>query len=148
MLSLFRQNLFFNSLLLLPYTILIRIHSLIHPESYISSEIEGWLNSSIFSQLQSVPIVQSILAILLIFLQAVSINFILNRHRLSLRPNLFPGAFYVLLVSLSSEHLFLNPVLFANVFFLIAIVNLFKTYRVARVSGAIFNCAFLSLIHI
>ena len=31
-------------------------------------------------------------------------------------------------------------------FFLIAIVNLFKTYRVARVSGAIFNCAFFIVI--
>jgi len=145
-LALFRQNLFFNSLLLLPYTIFIRIHSLIYPESYISSEVEGWLNCSIFSQLENVPILQSIIAIVLIFLQAVSINFILNRHRLSLRPNLFPGAMYILLVSLSTEHLYLNPVLFANVFFLLSIVNLFKTYRVAQVSGAIFNCAFFIVI--
>lgn len=142
MLSFFRQNLFFNSLLLLPYTIIVRIHSLIYPESYASSEIEGWFNWTLFEWLKNVPVIQSILAILLIFLQAVTINYIVNRHRLTLRPNLFPGVFYILLVSLSKESLYLNPVLFANVFFLLAVVNLFKTYRVAQVSTSIFNSAF------
>ncbi len=142
MLSLFRQNLFFNSLLLLPYTIIIRIHSLIHPESYLSTEIEGWFNFTLFSWLKNVPLLQSIVAILLIFLQAVTINYIVNRHRLSLRPNLFPGVFYILLVSISKESLYLNPVLFANIFFLLAVVNLFKTYRIAHVSTSIFNSAF------
>lgn len=142
MLSLFRQNLFFNSLLLLPYTIIIRIHSLIHPESYASSEIEGWFNFTLFEWMKHVPILQSILAILLIFLQAVTINYLVNRHRLSLRPNLFPGVFYILLISISKESLYLNPVILANIFFLLAVVNLFKTYRVAQVSTSIFNSAF------
>ncbi len=142
MLSLFRQNLFFNSLLLLPYTIIIRIHSLIYPDSYKSAEIEGWLNWTFFEWVKDLPILQSILAILLIFLQAVTINYIVNRHRLSLRPNLFPGVIYILLVSISKECLYLNPVLFANIFFLLAVVNLFKTYRIAQVSTSIFNSAF------
>lgn len=142
MLSLFRQNLFINSLLLLPYTIIVRIHSLIHPKAYASSEIEGWFNCSIFEYLAETPRLQAIIAILIIFLQAVSLNFILNKNRISLRPNLFPGVFYILFVSISREYLTLNPILFGNIFIIIAFVNLFKTYRIAQCSGAIFNIGF------
>lgn len=142
MLSLFRQNLFINSLLLLPYTIIVRIHSLIYPKAYASSELEGWFNCSVFETLSGLPRLQAVLAILIIFLQAVSLNFILNKNRLSLRPNLFPGVFYILFVSISREYLSLNPILFGNIFIIIVLVNLFKTYRIAQCSGAIFNIGF------
>lgn len=142
MLSLFRQNLFINSLLLLPYTILVRIHSLIYPQAYQSSELEGWFNCSMFQWLETSPRIEAILAIIVIFLQAVSLNYILNKNRLALRPNLFPGVFYILLVSISREYLSLNPILLGNIFIIIMIINLFKTYRVSQCSGPIFNIGF------
>lgn len=142
MLSLFRQNLFINSLLLLPYTVFVRIHSLIYPQAYQSSEIEGWFNCSMFEYLETMPRLEAILAILVIFLQAVSLNFILNRNRLSLRPNLFPGVFYILMVSISREYLSLNPILLGNIFIIIMIINLFKTYRISQCNGPIFNIGF------
>lgn len=142
MLALFRQNLFINSILLLPYTILVRIHSLIYPQAYVSSDSDGWFNCSTFSWMIAMPRTQAVLAILIIFLQAVSLNYILNRNRLSLRPNLFPGVFYILFVSIAREYLSLNPILLGNVFIIIVLVNLFKTYRIAQCSGAIFNIGF------
>ncbi len=142
MLALFRQNLFINSVLLLPYTIIVRIHSLIYPKVYVSSELDGWFNCSAFSWMADMPRTQAVLAILIIFIQAVSLNYILNRHRLALRPNLFPGVFYILFVSIAREYLALNPILLGNVFIIIMLVNLYKTYRIAQCSGAIFNIGF------
>lgn len=142
MLALFRQNLFINSVLLLPYTFIVRIHSLIYPQVYASTEVDGWFNCSAFSWLSEMPRTQAVLAILLIFLQAASLNYILNKNRLSLRPNLFPGVFYILFVSIAREYLVLNPILLGNVFIIIMLVNLYKTYRVAQCSGAIFNIGF------
>jgi len=95
-----------------------------------------------FDYLAGLPRLQAVIAILIIFLQAVSLNFILNKNRLSLRPNLFPGVFYILFVSISREYLSLNPILFGNIFIIIVLVNLFKTYRIAQCSGAIFNIGF------
>lgn len=142
MLALFRHNLFINSILLLPYTILVRIHSLIYPQAYISTASDGWFNCSAFSWMVETPRTQAVLAILIIFLQAVSLNYILNKNRLSLRPNLFPGVFYILFVSIAPEYLTLNPILLGNVFVIIVLINLFKAYRVAQCSGPIFNIGF------
>ena len=142
MLELYRQNLFINSLLLLPYTILIRINTLIYPQTLIISSQDGWLNHQLIQALYSYPRLQAILCIILVFLQAVSINYIVNTHKLTMRPHLLGGLFYILLVSLHYDFLPLSPIILANVFILIALINLMRTYRVTRISGSIFNGGF------
>ncbi len=139
MLELYRQNLFINSLLLLPYTILIRIHTLIYPQSLSLSSQDGWFNHQLIQTLYTYPRLQAVLCIILVFLQAVSINYIVNTHKLTVRPHLLGGVFYILLVSLHPGFLPLSPIILANVFILIALINLMRTYRVTRISGSIFN---------
>jgi len=123
MLGIFRHNLFINSILLLPYTIILRIYSLIYPSAYESSQVDGWINYSVFSFLLEYPRIQAIIAILIIFIQAVCINYIVNKHRLLVRPNLFPGLLYILLTSFHKEFLLLNPIILANFFLLIALIR-------------------------
>jgi len=142
MLGIFRQNLFINSVLLLPYTFLLRIHSLLYPKVYVSNELDGWINYNVFSFLMDYPRLQATIAIFIIFFQAVCINYIVNKHRLTIRPNLFPGLIYILLTSFHKEFLVLNPILFANLFLLLALINLMKTYRITKCHGAIFNTSF------
>jgi len=142
MLQLFRQNLFLNSILLLPYTCLVRIYSLINPRSYQSSEIEGVFNHSIFTALADLPLLQSILAIVLLFIQGVCINYLSNANRLQNRASLFPGLIYILLMSLHRDFLFLTPILLANTFLIIGLLSIMKTYRVSTCSDAIFNTSF------
>jgi len=138
-LELYRQNLFINSLLLLPYTIVIRIYSLIYPETILMYQADGWLNLSFIQSIASYPRLQAIICIILVFLQAVSINYLVNTHKLSIRPHLLGGLFYILLVSLHRDFLPLSPIILGNIFILIALINLMRTYRVTRISGSIFN---------
>jgi hypothetical protein len=140
--ELFRNNLFFNSLLLLPYTALIRIRSLLIPESYVPLENDSPLAKLFFEVIGTNPLVQSIIAILLIFIQAVLINRICIKHRLTHELTLFPGVFFVIWVSLFPELLVLSPALIANSFLIFAFYELFRTYKKPKASTHIFNVGF------
>ena len=142
MLEFFRKNLFFNSLLLLPYTCIVRIYSLIYPRAYQLNSDEGYVNQLIFTYLNDKPLIQSIIGIALVFFQASYINFIVNKNRIATSPNLFPGVAYVVLASILPSFQVLNPILIALTFLLISIDSLFRCASKFSSSGNIFNVSF------
>jgi hypothetical protein len=75
----------------------------------------------------------------LVFVQAVSLNFIATRFRLSEEITLFSGIFYILLTSSILELAMPTPTLFAASFLIIILYSLFETYRKAESSVSIFN---------
>lgn len=142
MLEIFRKNLFFNSLLLLPYACIVRIRSLIWPEAYQLQAEDGYLNHLIFTALSEYPLVQSILAIALIFFQATFVNYIVNKNRIARLPNLFSGLVYILLVSMIADFQILSPVLIATTFLLMSLNSCFKCSKKQHSSSDIFNTSF------
>ena len=141
MIELFRKNLFINSILLLPYVLLIRLKSLLNPNVYSLSANDGILNEFIFTWISS-PLFQNIIACVLIFLQAALLNRIFIKNRISNESTLLPGMFYILFMSILPGFLGLNPILIGNTFLLIAISEMLKTYKKPRASGQIFNTGF------
>ena len=141
MIELFRKNLFINSILLLPYTLLIRLKSLLDPEAYALSANEGILNEFVFTWISS-PLAQNILACILIFLQAALLNRIFIKNRISNESTLLPGMFYILFTSVLPGFLGFNPILIGNTFLLIAISEMLKTYKKPRAATQIFNTGF------
>ena len=142
MLEIFRKNLFFNSLLLLPYTCILRINSLISPRAYELHAEDGYLNHLIFTVLKEHALWQSIIGIILVFFQATFINYIVNKNRIAVIPNLLPGLCYVVLVSAIPSFNILNPILIAITFLLVSINSLFKCANKFSNSGHIFNVSF------
>lgn len=141
MLELFRRNIFFNSLMLLPYALLVRVHSLWEPQrpdyADVLSPISTWINEMIPSLL-----VQNILACILVFLHAVYINRIAVKHRLTGEMTLFSGLIYIVLCSLIPAYTYLSPVLIANTFVIIAISAVFKIYKKPEAVTPVFNSGF------
>ena len=142
MLELFRRNLFINSLLLLPYTILVRIESLLHADRSTTVEHISPFVSWIYELVPS-TLTQNILACILIFFQAVYINRIVVKHRIASEITLFPGLIYIILVSLLPQYTYLSPVLIANTFILMAFSEIFKIYKRPFVMKQIFNSGFM-----
>lgn len=138
MLEFFRRNIFLNSLMLLPYTFLVRVESLMHADqpSYASdlSPFISWVNELIPSLL-----VQNILACFLVFIQAVYINRIVVKHRMGIEITLWPGVVYILLCSLIPQFTYLSAVLIANTFILAAFSDIFKIYKRPFAVKFIFN---------
>jgi hypothetical protein len=83
-----------------------------------------------------------IVGIVLVFVHAVLINVMIANFRMANEVTLFPGVCYILLVSSIPEFLYLSPLLLANTFFIIALFELFGSYRQKSIVGNIFNVGF------
>ena len=141
MIGIFKNNLFINSLLLLPYIVILRVKSLMSPVGYIVHEENTVLVKSLFEWISS-PILQSILAIVLVYVQSVYINRLVIKHRLAPQITLLPGLVYAVLMSMMPEFTPLSPHLIANTLVLIVIGQLFKIYKSPKVADNIFNVGF------
>lgn len=142
MIEIFRKNLFLNSLLLLPYTALIRISSIIEPQAYVYKEYDSSLSLLFYQIFENKPLLQSIFAILLIFFQAVLINRLVIKSRITRELTLFPGLFYIISCSIFPDFLVLSPVLIANTFLIFGIQNIFAVYKKPRASTYLFSAGF------
>jgi len=140
--GIFKNNLFFNSLLLLPYVIIIRIHSLISPVAYTAQESDTLLTKFLFNFINA-PLTQNILAIVIIYFHVLYINRLVIKHRIANQITLLPGLFYALLMSMLPEYSMLTPYLVANTFILIGIGQIFKTYKRPKSADILFNVGFL-----
>ena len=141
MVSIFRNNDVINFVLLLPYAIFLRIYSFIYPATYSVSEGDTIVSKWLFSSISS-PLFQSILAVLIVYAQALIINILTNNHRLHRLPTALAGMIYILLVSSIKEFQLLSPALIGMTFILLATFNVFKTYKQVKASPSIFNATF------
>ena len=109
--------------------------------AFTNAENTNTLQTIIYNLLPD-ALLQNIVANVLIFIQALLINHIFIKHRLSREITLLPGLLYVILVSTIAESVLLSPVLIANTFILIAVLNLLRTYKIPNPSAYIFNSGF------
>jgi len=137
--SIFKKNLFFNSLLLLPFAVILRLYSLVFAGNIKTTEVGGILYTSIINILPDYPILNSIVSIILVFIEAVMINRLVIKNRFSRDITLLPGMFFIVLVSLSPEMLGLSPIIFGLYFVILSFSNLFKTYKKYNSERYLFN---------
>lgn len=141
MLALFRTNQFVANIFLLLYAIVVRSSVFIHAETVNLSQ-PGIFSEILYQWILPNSMEGFILATVLVFLQAVMINFLIGKYRVAREISLLPGMFYVLLSSAFSEFLYLSPLILANTFYIIVLLELFSSYRKHAVAAAIFNIGF------
>lgn len=83
--------------------------------------------------------VEVLFAIILIVSQAILLNDIVIKHKLSRALSTIPGAMFVLLSSTILVSEIFHPVLLANLFFLFSLQSLFKIYKRHQPIVTIFN---------
>lgn len=127
--------------MLLPYTVLVRLHTLWHPEVYAVTEADTSLVRNLYSFLPS-AVGQSIVAILLVFFQAWAINRLSIKFRIAKRLTLIPGLIYILFTAFFSELLVLTPVLMATTFVIWVLYELYSTYKRTHTAISLFNTGF------
>ena len=137
--GIFKKNLFINSVLLLPFAIILRLYSLVYPTN-ISPIIEGgFFHTTLMDILPKSPILYSIIAVFMIFFEAVLINRLVIKNRFSRDITLLPGMFFIILVSLSPTMHTLSSFVFGLFFIIISFINLFKTYKKFQSERYLFN---------
>ncbi len=141
MLQLFKTNQPITVIFLLIYAFLLRMHNFIFPTdwqptnaNFLSDVIYGWIGTN--------GLFANITALLLIIIQAIIINQIVTNNKIQKANTFFSGLTYVLIASALPDFLVLHPLHFANTFFIIAIGQLFQSYRKFEAASELFNLGF------
>lgn len=141
MLTLFRTNQLIFSVLLIFYAVALHLCVFVIPDDW-TPRSAGFFSKLLYEWIGFKGVLPDIIAILLLFAHAIAINVLAARHRLADVVTLFPGLFYLLVVSALPEFLHLSPLHLANTFYLIVIFELMATYKQPSCADRIFNIGF------
>lgn len=103
-------------------------------DGILSLFIKDWLGNNY--------IITGIITLLIVFFQSILINNLVNKYRLFREVTLFPGLFYILLVSAVQDFLPLSSILLGNTFLILALSNLLSIFKSSKCADAIFNVGF------
>lgn len=136
----FRENRIQNYFFVLVYVILLRLHTFFYDYGAISgASISYDLLGISFDGNQ---IWVKILGLLLLFYQVILINRLSSFNNLSYSNSLFPGLFYVLVLSIIPDIHPLSTVLVGNTFIILAVFQMFQTIHRNQRSKRLFNAGF------
>jgi hypothetical protein len=144
MLALFRNNQTTSAFLLLAYIILTRVLALlgyVHPES---KEIApgGIIYQSLFGWVSPYSLLSIWIALFLVFIQALTVNFLADHFRLLRERTWLPGVFYALVTAFLPEFLYLSAPLVAVTAIPISIFYIFKSYKIIEVRNWVLDISF------
>ncbi|MBK7220241.1 MAG: hypothetical protein IPH94_02550 [Saprospiraceae bacterium] len=142
MISLFRRNIFINSILLLPYLFLIRIKTLVEPTNTVADELDGTLPAALLNSLQGDGFSQSIISILILFIDALLINRLVIKSHIGRENNLVSGMIFALLASILTQNLGLSAELMATPWILLSLQAIFNCYNNIKSADDIFLAGF------
>ena len=132
MLEFFKRNHLFNSLLLLPYALILRLAVLVFHKARIPGEIYGNWFSEYIATIQSWGLISFLLATFLVFIQAAMVNRLYIKQSMIGEINLFPGLAYILLTALHPSFLDFSSLLLANTTLIIGLGYLFDILKKDR----------------
>jgi hypothetical protein len=109
-----------------------------------SSATNGWLYDWLSQWIAATPMVSAISASVLVFLQALIINWLCNESRVTNDRNWIPAVIYILVVSFLRDYQFMSAPLMATTFVLLAMRANFHSHKSGDVTLAIFDTGFLA----
>jgi hypothetical protein len=142
--GIFKQKAPGNIALLFVFGLLIKLPLFLAPKAAVSTPLDGkmyqWVSMSLQGQL---PVVSSIVAFLLLYIQALQVTNMVNEFRMIAKPTFLPGMAYLLVTSLLPEWSYLSAALIANTFIIWGFIKLFELYNLQGANGKIFNIGLL-----
>lgn len=144
MLAFFRNNHSTTAFILAVYIALLRLPAILGWVAPTETSIDdgGLLYWDLLGHLQLIPGYSAIVAAILVYIQALSINWLVDQHRILDNRNWYPAAFYGFVASCIPDFLFLSPTLVAVSFIPFALWNIFGVYKQNMILGSAFNSAF------
>lgn len=143
MLNLFRTNQLILGVFLLGYALLLRFWLLFtagptknEPDYQLLS---GWL----WDMLKGTIWLPALVTTVVIWIQAILINALVARNRMASEINLFPGLFYILIVSALPVFQEFSPIHLANTFLILAVGQIYRVYKKNACTDHLFNSGLL-----
>ena len=147
MVSMFRQKSPGNIIVLLFFGLLLKLPVFLHPKQVVATQNDEdfyqWLIQAINSFNRNNAVFCALLAFLLLYIQALMVNYLVNEFRLLTKQTFLPAMTYLLLTSLLPEWNYLSSPLVTTTFIVWILIKLFNLYNIASARGAIYNIGLL-----
>lgn len=144
----FKANNPYNNFLLFVYGLVLKLPMFIHPEIPRTQQLDGILYRGFLNWLapaaKTLPIIYSIIAFLLLYIQAITLNKLLNNHRLLPKPNYLAGMSYLLITSLFTEWYILSAPLIINTLLIWVLSRLCNLYNNPNAKTILFNVGMIT----
>ena len=147
MIALFKQKAPANIVLLFLFGLLIKLPLFLYPKVIVVPETDGRLYTALIQALgpsHGSAILASIIALFLLYMQALMVNYLINEYRLTVRQTFLPAMAYMLITSLLPEWTYMSAVLVSNTFIILMFIILFGLYNVSTGNGKIYNIGLLA----
>ena len=146
MIGLFKQKSPANIVLLFIFGLLLKLPLFLYPKAVVATENDGRLFQFLVSFVtagEGKPMLSAIIAFLLLYIQALLINYLINEYRMTTRQTFLPGMAYLMITSFLPEWNLLSAALVANTLIIWAFIKLFRLYNIAAASSSIYNIGLL-----
>lgn len=147
MIALFKQKSPANIVILLIFGLLIKMPLFLYAKAIEAGPEDGRLYHIILSFLttegKSNALSCSTVAFMLLYGQALLINYLVNEQRMTTRQTFLPAMAYLLVTSLLPDWNYLSAPLVASTLIIWTLIKVFKLYNATAASGVIFNIGLL-----
>jgi hypothetical protein len=146
--GIFKQKSPGNIVLLLLFGLFIKVPVFLYPKPIVATNQDGRLYHALVSFLTSPGAsnawVSAMVAFVLLYMQALMLNYLINEYRMTPRQSYLPGMSYLLLTSLLPEWNYLSAPLVAATFIIWMFISLYRLYNVAGAGGKVFNIGLIA----
>jgi hypothetical protein len=146
--GLFKQKSPGNIIILLLFGLLIKIPMFLYAKPVVSTAQDGNLYRALVSGISfpdsSNASLAAIIAYLLIYIQAMLLNFTMNEYRMAPKQNYLVAMSYLLITSLLPEWNYLSAPLVAATFVIAMFTLIFGLYNIASARGRIYNIGLIA----
>jgi hypothetical protein len=141
--AVFKQKSPGNIAVLFIFGLLIKLPLFLYPKPAVATVNDGRLYHWFIQNINS-PVSSSMVAFVLIYGQALMINYLLNEYRMITKPNYLPGMAFMLITSLLPDWNYLSAPLMANTFIIWMFIYLFGQYNTGNARGQVYNIGLIA----
>lgn len=143
MVGIFRNYNPFGIIFLFFYGLILRFASFVEPHIPTAQPTDGFMYHSLLNGLSGIgqvtPVIYPILAYILVFIQAITLNNLVNDHRLLPKASFLPAMAYMLITSLFPEWWQFSSTLFVNSLLVWVWARMSGLYNNNRAKMVLFN---------
>lgn len=145
MIAIFKQKSPGNIVVLLLFALLLKLPLFLYPKTVVASPIDGRLYQWLLSAIPpGNPMTYSMIAFILLYTQALMVNYMVNEYRMIVKSTYLPAMAYVLITSLLPEWNYLSSPMLANSFIIWMFINLFRLYSSNNAKAQLFNIGLIA----
>ena len=139
----FKANNPYNNFLLLLYGLLLKLPMFLYPHVPQPQQLDGFMYKALLQWLKPVaagmPVIYNVIAFFFLYLQAISLNKLVNVQRLMQKPSYLTGMSYLLITSLFSDWYYLSSPLIINSLLIWAFSKLCNLHNNNSPKSTLFN---------